>query len=398
MYCLTIAYEETLNMLSKMLTPPRLRPHDEDRHATWLELFFDLVLVAAIAQIGHLLVGAQTFYDGLIYAGLFALVFWVWCGHTIYSTRFDSDDPAFRLLTFLNMFTLIVMAVEVHNAAHGHGFAFGLAYLGSRLILLTLLGRAYKHVAEVRSVIKVYLVGFGVSACIWASSLFLHGPQMYWVWAIALGFDMLVPWYIWKTRYAGTTVNAEHIPERFGLFTIIVLGENIFAVVNGLENLIWNTTSLLVAALSFILAATIWWTYFRQIERATGSVELGSGQPYIYSHYPLLLGIVAVGIGTMRVIAGSGSEGVESAALAILIGGYSLWWIGGVFLHFVTCPQEAFAKTSLFRNGFIFILIVIIAIFGHGKSAIEVMSAIVALALLYAFWDGAIRRNGSKKA
>ena len=69
-------------MLSKFLNAPKLRNYEEDgRHATWLELFFDLVLVAAIAQVGHLLINVDTLNDALTYVALFWIIFWVWCGH-----------------------------------------------------------------------------------------------------------------------------------------------------------------------------------------------------------------------------------------------------------------------------------------------------------------------------
>ena len=376
-------------MLSKFLNAPKLRRYEEDgRHATWLELFFDLVLVAAIAQVGHLLINVDTLSDALTYVGLFWIIFWVWCGHTVYSTRFDTDDPIFRILTFLNMFALIVMAIEVHNAAHGHGLIFGIAYLSSRMVLIALLARAYIHVKEAKKIIKIYLVGFGTGALVWALSLFFHGPEIYWLWAISLGFEALIPWYIWKSQNEMKNINAEHIPERFGLFTIIVLGENIFAVVMGLENLVWNINATLIAALSFIMAASIWWIYFQHTERAIGQIKLGSGQPYIYSHFPLLLGNVTLGTGTLMLISNNDQEFISGNILIILTAGYALWWGGGVLLHFISCPQEAFSKTSIFRNVVILIILMAIGYMGQGQTALTVMASLCGLSLLYTVWDG----------
>jgi len=383
-------------MFASLVRPPQLRAHDEDsRHATWLELFFDLVLVAAIAQVGHTLVLAETLADGLAYLGLAWVVFWVWCGHTIYATRFDTDDPIFRLLTFLNMFALIVMAVEVHNVAHGHGLTFGAAFLGSRLILLLLLGRAYFHVKDARKILKVYLLGFGIGALIWASSLFLHGSDVYKVWVLALAIEATVPWIIWRMQQHTKHVSSEHIPERFGLFTIIVLGENIFAVVKGLEPLEWTLVAAQAAVLSFIIAASIWWIYFQHIERMIGHIKLGSGQPYIYSHFPLLAGIVAVGIGTLRLIAETSQPVVSISALTIVVGGYALWWFGGVLLHFISCPSEATSKTAFARNITIAAALTALGYFGQSQSALVVVFALCGISLLYAIWD-AVGRSRSK--
>jgi len=386
-------------MFANLLNPPSLRKHDEDsRHATWLELFFDLVLVAAIAQVGHTLVTAETMADGMRYLGLAWIIFWVWCGHTIYSTRFDTDDPVFRIMTFLNMFALIIMAVEVHGAAHGHPLVFGMAFLASRLVLLGLLVRAYRHVAEAGKILKVYLLGFGAGAAIWASSLFLHGAQVYWVWAAALLVDALVPWVVWKMQHDTKNVSAEHIPERFGLFTIIVLGENIFAVVKGLEPLEWTMAAAQAAALSFVIAGSIWWIYFQHIDRMIGHIKLGSGQPYIYSHFPLLAGIVAVGIGTLRLIGETGQPAVSTAALAVVVGGYTLWWLGGVLLHFISCPAEARSATAFARNITIAVLLGLTAYFGPAHSSLAVVAMICGISLLYGFWDGAARGKSRQTA
>ncbi len=380
-------------MFAKFFIPPRLRIHNEDRHATWLELFFDLVLVAAIAQVGHLLVVAQSIHDGLVYAGLFVLVFWVWCGHTIYSTRFDSDDPVFRTFTFFNMFALIAMAVEVHNVAHGHGFAFGLAYLSSRLVLLGLLGRAFIHVPQARGFLKIYLVGFGLGALAWGGSLLLGGVERYWIWLGILSIELAVPWYIWKTQHTGTQINVEHIPERFGLFTIIVLGENIFAVVNGLENLTWNGHSIAVAVLSFVLAVTLWWRYFRLLDghvivnSAEQKQNLRSGQPYIYSHLPLLLGVVAIGIGIMRLISEIETFPITEATLTILLAGYGLFEIGIALLQVINSPRYRSSRLFLIQKIMGTMLIILFACFGKNLEAVVIITVLCSLPLLLLLYD-----------
>ncbi|OGW38756.1 MAG: hypothetical protein A2010_04710 [Nitrospirae bacterium GWD2_57_9] len=72
----------------------------------------------------------------LVFTGLFIPVFWVWAGHTVYSTRFDTDDIISRLLTFFQMFAVVGMAVEVHHASQGRtgGFSLLAANLASRFL------------------------------------------------------------------------------------------------------------------------------------------------------------------------------------------------------------------------------------------------------------------------
>ena len=65
----------------------------EERSATWLELFFDLCFVAAIAALGVDLHSDQTWEGYLRFAGLFVPIWWGWMGITWYATAFDTDDP-----------------------------------------------------------------------------------------------------------------------------------------------------------------------------------------------------------------------------------------------------------------------------------------------------------------
>jgi low temperature requirement protein LtrA len=321
---------------SSLRVRPRLRSpkEGEERHATWLELFYDLVVVVAVSQVAFALSQDHSATGILVFAGLFIPVFWVWAGHTVYATRFDTDDLVYQLLTFLQMFVVVGMAVEVRHAAQGDTRDFSLAYLGSRLILLALLARSSRHVPAARPFIRTYLRGFGAGAALWAISILLPPPMRYVFWGTSLGLELAVPWLIWRSMHPSAAVSPSHIPERFGLFTIIVLGESISAVVRGLAGRHWEIPAVAVASLGFGIGVCIWWIYFRHLERAIGKVKMGSGQPYMYSHIPLVVGVVVMGIGIELAIKESGTFG-------LLWSGVYLWALGGWLLHHVMHPRES---------------------------------------------------------
>jgi low temperature requirement protein LtrA len=81
---------------ARLLDPPRLRTRgrgvDEMRRATWLELFFDLVFVAAVSQLANALAAEPTTTRFFEFLGLFVPVWWAWMGFTFYANRFDTDD------------------------------------------------------------------------------------------------------------------------------------------------------------------------------------------------------------------------------------------------------------------------------------------------------------------
>lgn len=332
-----------------LLRPPRLRSAAplEERHATWLELFYDLVLAAAVSQISQGL-NLDPSPKGLaVFTGLFIPIWWIWAGHTVYATRFDTDDFIYRLLTFLQMFAVIGMAVAgpARSLRIWRGLRSGLS--GGARNTLSLLARAFYHVPEARRFNSVYLIGFGAGASIWAASLFLESGAQFILWGISLTIELATPWYVWVRKDPLTSVSASHIPERLGLFTIIVLGESLFADVRGLTEQHWEIRAFLSAFLGFLLAVCVWWIYFRHLERAIGRIKLWSGQPYIYSHFPLLAGIIIMSAGLLNAIIESGLPSLPDGTIILLWGGFFMWLAAGFLLHNMTNPAEA--RASAFR-------------------------------------------------
>ena len=108
--------------LSRFLDPPRLRTATaeryDERHATWLELFVDLVFVVAIAELGTTFAHHTDFGGLLRYLGLFVPVWWAWAGFAFYATRFDTDDLVYRSLALLGMFCVAALATTVPIQTH----------------------------------------------------------------------------------------------------------------------------------------------------------------------------------------------------------------------------------------------------------------------------------------
>src|SRR5512138_2626694 len=96
--------------------PLRLRSKAESgRKVTWLELFFDLVFVAAVAQVAAPLRDDFSAAGLVRFTPLFLLIWWAWTGHTVFSTRFDTDDVVQRGLTLVQMFAVAVMAANARE-------------------------------------------------------------------------------------------------------------------------------------------------------------------------------------------------------------------------------------------------------------------------------------------
>jgi len=277
------------------------------RRATWLELFFDLIFVAAVAQVGRPLHADYSFAALARYAFLFFLIWWAWFGHTLYSTRFDTDDLVQRALTLLQMFAVAVMAANASEALDTRNAAgFGAAYAGMRVILVMQYLRA-RGVERSRRLANHYAFGLGLAAVLWLVAAFLGAPERFWLWAAALTVEIATPLICARHEHE-LPPHPEHLPERFGLFTIILMGESLAAIMRGIESQeTWSAHAASAAFSGMALVFALWWWYFDGAHAAKER-HLRNARDFrlfwiwSYSHFPMYLGVATMGIGVELVI------------------------------------------------------------------------------------------------
>ncbi len=317
--------------------PPRLRTTaepDEERHATWFELFFDLVFVAAVSQLGSALAREPSAAGFARFVALFVVVVWAWVLYALYANRFDTDDLVFRLAKSGAMVAIAAIAVNIRQAMDGRGGTVGFAagYVVLRLLLLALYLRArYYVVGQGHRLTEIYLVGYSATTALWLLSIFVPGPYRYVLWGVAMAADLLIPPRAWATL-KGHAVVISHITERFGTFFIIVLGESVVAVVSGVAGFELHFESWVIAGLCFVVALCLWWVYFDLAD--TSVVGRGAlGLVYVYSHFPLLAGVAAFGVGTKLAIGEAVQPGLAAGTRWALAGGISAFALSLAALH-----------------------------------------------------------------
>jgi low temperature requirement protein LtrA len=329
-----------MSSLTRFLEPPRLRTleAEEDRRATWLELFLDLVFVAAVAEAASTLDADPTAAGFARFLFLFLPIFWAWTGFTFYATRFDTDDLVYRLLTLLGMFAVAGLASTVPDALHGGQNTFVVAYVCVRAILLVLYARVYRDLEIARPAAGWFLLTFGLGVGCWLVSLAVPVPWKYVVWGVALAFEYAAPIKAWRVL-RGVPVDPRHVPERFGLLIIIVLGEGVIGVVLGTAQVSWTLRSGAVAFAGFLTGAAIWWLYFDFLD-ATSVVtrNLRSGLTFVYAHYFVAAGIAALGIGVKLAISSVGPGTHHHDLGWIAAAGTALCMVGLAAIQFATPP------------------------------------------------------------
>lgn len=290
--------------------PPRLRTVEDGdgrRHATWTELFYDLVFVVAVAALGVRLLEDISWGGVGAFLGYFVAIWWAWASFTFYADRFDTDDFGQRLLAVAQMVTIALMAASISGADADSSVAFAASYLAARVILLLMYARARRHVEETRELLTGYLRGFSIEVAIWAISLFVPTPARFWLWALGLLVSFATPYAMRKVQ-SKVPLDVEHLPERFGLFTILVLGESIAATVIAVSHETWSLNLVLNAGLAVAIAAGVWWMYFDNMQ---GSVVRRTGERskawkptvWIYSHMPLGAALVILAVGLEQAVA-----------------------------------------------------------------------------------------------
>jgi low temperature requirement protein LtrA len=279
----------------------------KERHVTWLENFYDLVVAIVVFQLSRDLDQDVSIYGFLSFVVLFIPVIWSWTGVTFYSTRFETDDLAHRLLMLLQIAAAAFMAVSVPDGLGKNSIWFALSYAVTRTILVTEYLRTRRHVPEVHQLTTRYSIGFSIAAGIWLASAFVPSPIRFIFWIIGLGVDIGTPLLFARQLSVQFAPHVQHLPERFGSFTIIVLGISILGVVNGISSHNWTVPSIISAGLGLGIAFSLWWIYFdtvdgSEIRALRENKQIGIYVTWLYVHFPLIIGFTAFGVSVEHIV------------------------------------------------------------------------------------------------
>ncbi|MFL6432961.1 MAG: low temperature requirement protein A [Nitrososphaeraceae archaeon] len=279
----------------------------KEHHVTWLENFYDLIVAIIVFQLSRDLNQDVSVYGFLSFVALFIPVVWSWVGVTFYSTRFETDDLAHRLLMLLQIAAAAFMAVSVPDGLGKNSSWFALSYTIMRTILVIEYLRTRRHVPAARQLTTRYSIGFSIAAGIWFASIFVPPPIRFIMWIIGLAADIGTPLLFARQLSVQFAPHVHHLPERFGSFTIIVLGISILGVVNGIAAHNWTASSIISAGLGLGIAFSLWWIYFdtvdgSEIRALRENKQIGIYITWLYIHFPLIIGFTAFGVGIEHVV------------------------------------------------------------------------------------------------
>jgi len=268
-----------------------------------LELLFDLTFVVAVAQIAAELAHGIVEGHALEVLGPYLMVFfaiwWAWMNFTWFASAYDTDDVPYRLLTLVQIGGVLVLASGVHSAASGGGYlAITLGYLIMRLGLVAQWVRAGIQHREGRTTALRYAAGVTVVQAGWLLRLLLPDELQVVSFIVLAALDVSVP--MWAERTGSTAWHPHHIAERYGLFTIILLGEGLFGATAALQAVVGHGLSaelVVIAVAGLVLVFAVWWLYFS--EPAGEGLAENRDRSFLwgYGHYAMFAALAALGAG-----------------------------------------------------------------------------------------------------
>ncbi|KAG0294669.1 hypothetical protein BGZ96_000694 [Linnemannia gamsii] len=281
----------------------------EEPKASWLELFYDLLFVANLTEFTHS--HPITTHVALMhYIGWFVIMWWAWAGQTFWAARFDMDDlftKVFKLIEFCALITFGAFSSD-HLDRTATGF------VGSYIVLKGVLAIEYGNVLfwAIRNRSKKSLtplllqIGSNLLAMVvWGLSLLSHSTAVrYILWYLTIIIEVAV--LVSFGRRTSVTFAGSHLPERFALFTIIVLGENIIGLVGLSAGASTWTEGLDLFMVLFVLMTIIlyalWWLYFDDFSEDIFHKTTTLSQLWAYLHLPLHVCLALVGTGALDLI------------------------------------------------------------------------------------------------
>ena len=320
----------------------RMQPRAVDephRVSSPLELLVDLTFVVAIAQIAAQLAHATE--EGhlgetvLPFAMVFFAIWWAWMNFTWFASGYDTDDVPYRLLTLAQMGGVLVLAAGVPTAfEEGDYTAITVGYAIMRFALVSqwlrvAVSTPAQRVSALRSAGGFSLVQVG-----WLLRLLLPeevGVPSFLVLVLA---ELAVP--LWALRAGESSWHPHHIAERYGLFTIILLGEGVLAGVNGVQQAVTESgvgvPLVVVAACALVIVFALWWLSFLHPSGELLERRRDLSFRWGYAHFVIFAALGALGAGLEVAVAATAghleaSDTVVGGAVAVPVAAFlvMLW-------------------------------------------------------------------------
>ena len=360
-----------------------------NRPSTTLELLFDLVYVIAVAA------AANGFYNRLSehdFSGFltFIVAFFIlwnaWTSFTWFASGYDPDDWFYRLSVMFQMFGSLMIAANIHQF-----YEQGLTWIGvtgyaiMRLASCSQWWRVYRQVPGHQKVAGRSMVGLLTLQALWISWLFLPASLQTPALFLFIAAELLMP--VWARSEQFNNWHPGHIAERYGLLTIIVLGEGVVGVSNTIQYFLASSSSA-ASSIMFLgsslvaLVFSLWWLYFIVPFDTILNKERRRHDLFLFGYGHFFIFASIAGLGSMlNLVTESAAADTSAPGYQIISQPYAMGMLMAmlsVFLLTLTILRELMCRKS--SHNVIAMLIALIII------GLSYMAVVQGLPITYGIW------------
>lgn len=294
-----------------------LRIAIKNDNTNWIELFLDLIYVVLISKITHMIsfLGFTSVNELMknyaIFLFFFLLLWQCWTGYMVAANRFAATGVNFLFPTLLHMIFILGMIFSINEPLkHPDEINYFIAcFIITRLTICLIYAIAIRKKPNLTKKLNKIILTYTVPLTLLAVSMFISHPYNIILW-VAYGAVGLYTPNIIKREYPESTIKKEHLIERLGNFTIIILGESLWSIVKHYSLSIQafyalshqTLFSALIVLISFFLICSIFHYYFRIAEFFTISKKTHPGVFLFYIHIPLYIGLITISSSLMHIM------------------------------------------------------------------------------------------------
>ncbi len=308
------------------MTAPAAQPareaggHPPHQRVGWFELFYDLVIVAAVGYAAHTFAHEPTWPLGLWIAAWTFIMFVLWLLTALNNNLYPGDHPWRRVLGLVQMLALVVAAlgtVADEGLPNWAGFAGLAVAFGSvaATYAIALRGGA----VDLRE-IRILGWASGGAAAVLALGILLPDDAEWtltgaptWLITVGVGIAAVPLFGVGTGRVAGR-IDEEHLGERLGQLVIIVLGESFMSLVSALGGLS-TIPNPVFFVLTFVVVFAIWTLYFSSVAPEDMPHTGGRLRAWFLTHWLLMFGAVGAAAGFSAVtLVPFGTHGAHSVS------------------------------------------------------------------------------------
>ncbi|WP_129045434.1 low temperature requirement protein A [Companilactobacillus metriopterae] len=241
----------------------------ENRKISWLELFSDLVYVVIIHGFVENLTEHFNLYGVISFWVLFLFFFNTWMNMVLYFDLHGEASLRNTIFALLQIVAIGITATFTTQFFEGHYTGFILAYTVNQLIYMYLYLQTMIFDPLHATTTRPYLISYSIAEVFFVGSIFVGNIniQRAIILACLLVFLSTITlenknfnkeFNIRKMKFEVTSA----IMERFGLFTMIVLGESLAGIIEFFMEHKSGVMSYLEFIIVFMSVIGMWFVYY----------------------------------------------------------------------------------------------------------------------------------------